>query len=301
MKTINSLPKLERPNISTHNNPLMHALGRSLRTASKLILSTVDDGRYREADFAINQIRLTLPNLPDEFIGYRLLQISDIHLGNWMNLERLEGVITLVNRQQADLVCITGDFITHVMPGIETELSQGLSQLTAPDGVYAVLGNHDYWSDIALISRVLAESRIHLLRNEVVRIERSGSSLAVAGLDDVYNSKEDLERVASQLKTSAPAILLVHVPDYADIAAASGLFSLQLSGHSHGGQILIPGIGSPYLPPLGRKYSRGLYRLNGMVHYTNSGVGTATLPLRWNCPPEITIFEFNQPGEGTQE
>lgn len=295
MKIRPPLPHLQRPDVRTHNNPLMHTLGRGLRTASKLMLAFFDDGQFHERTFEIKHFQIKLPDLPNEFIGYRILQISDIHLGNWMNPTRLEGVISLVNRQQADLVCITGDFITHVMPNIEEQLVRSLKQLYAPDGVYAVFGNHDYWSDPDLVARSLAQSGIQLLRNEVVRIIRDSGSLVVAGLDDYYNAHDDLDQVAAQLQPADTTVLLVHVPDYADIAAASGLFDLQLSGHSHGGQIVIPGLGTPVLPPLGRKYSRGLYHINGMVHYTNCGVGTATLPVRWNCPPEIVIFELRSP------
>lgn len=261
---------------------------------SSLLLSVVDDGRFSEEMFEVTNLNVVLANLPAEFEGYRILQISDIHLGNWMNPERLEGVVALANKQTPDSICMTGDFITHVMPGIEEQLTDGLRQLSAPDGIYTVFGNHDYWSDPDLVTRVLEACQIRLLRNEVARVHRFGATIAIAGLDDVYNNRDDLPRLTEQLQPDETTILLVHVPDYADIAAASGYFDLQLSGHSHGGQIDMPGLGTPYLPPLGRKYIRGMYQLNGMQHYTNRGVGTATLPVRWNCPPEITIFELSR-------
>jgi predicted MPP superfamily phosphohydrolase len=294
MKSAQPQPELKRPNIKTHHNPVMHALGRSMRFASKILLSAFDDGRFYEDEFELTQIKLAFHNLPPEFEGYRLLQLSDIHLGNWMNPDRLSGVVALALRQQADLICITGDFITHVMPEIEEQLTNGLSRLSAPDGVYAVFGNHDYWSDQKLVERVLDASQIRLLRNQVVRISRERASIVLAGLDDVYNSRDDLPRLSNSIQPNDTCILLVHVPDYADVAAASGYFDLQLSGHSHGGQIRIPGLGTPFLPPLGRKYVSGLNQLNGMYQYTNRGVGTATLPVRWNCPPEITIFQLTQ-------
>jgi predicted MPP superfamily phosphohydrolase len=116
--------------------------------------------------------------------------------------------------------------------------------------------------------------------------------LHIAGVDDVLENLADLKGVLRQLPEEGEAILLAHEPDFADISARSGRFSLQISGHTHGGQVVLPFIGPPILPPRGRKYPSGRYQINGMVQYTNRGVGTTTIEIRWNCPPEITVFNL---------
>ncbi|MFN2197733.1 MAG: metallophosphoesterase [Anaerolineales bacterium] len=271
---------------------MMHTIGKTVRIVSNWMLSIIDDGLFDRSLFEINRFSLHIKNLPSQFSDYRIVHISDIHLGTWMNEGRLLGIIDMVNELQGDIVCITGDFLTHVFDGIGATLSRGLSSLSAPDGVYAVLGNHDYWSDPELVSQVMDQQGIYLLRNQVTFIQRDQERLYLAGLDDVYNGKNQLERVISQIPPGSAAVLMVHVPDFADVSAAADRFFLELSGHSHGGQIVLPGIGRPFLPPLGRKYVQGLYQINRMHHYTNRGLGTATLPIRLNCPPEIAIFEL---------
>lgn len=282
----------ERPDIHRYHNPVMHTLGKTVRVVSNWVLSWFDDGQFDRTLFEINHYSLSVKNLPIEFSGYRIIHISDIHLGTWMNEARLRGVVELVNEQNGDLVCITGDFLTHVFDGIDRALERGLESLTAPDGVFAVLGNHDYWSDPELVSQILDTRNICLLRNQVAVIRRGQASLYLAGLDDVYNAQDQFAQVIGRIPAGSTAILMVHVPDFADVSAAAEKFDLELSGHSHGGQVILPGIGSPILPPLGRKYVRGLYQINGMLHYTNRGLGTATLPFRLNCPPEIAIFDL---------
>ncbi len=283
---------LVRPNVAAHDNPVMHYFGKAIRTIATTISFLIDRGRFRPHDFRINHLRIGLQELPRDFDNYRIVQISDIHLGTWMNAERLRGVVELVNQQCPDLICITGDFITHEMKDIFNVLKEELCSLKSSDGILAVLGNHDHWSNAPMIRAVLRSCKIQELRNEVIIIHKGNGEIYIAGLDDVYNSKDNLDEVLAQIPPSKKAILLVHVPDFADIAAETNRFSLQLSGHSHGGQIILPKIGSPVLPPLAKKYARGIYKINQMLHYTNSGVGTATIPFRYNCPPEIAVIEL---------
>jgi predicted MPP superfamily phosphohydrolase len=285
---------LPRPNIYLYHNPLMHTIGKFVRGLSNRFLSVFDDGVFRQDGFEINHLSIPYPALPSEFVGYRILQISDIHLGTWMNEKRLQGIVEMAHAQSADAIVITGDFVTHMFDGVTGALERCLKHLSAPDGVLAVLGNHDYWAGEEQVLQVLERCQIIVLRNQVHAIKKNGQVLKIAGLDDVYNARDDLSKLMDQLSDNIPAILLVHVPDFADLAAATGKFALELSGHSHGGQIVLPLIGAPVLPPLGRKYPRGLYRINGMYHYTSKGTGTATIPFRFDCPPEITVFTLTQ-------
>jgi predicted MPP superfamily phosphohydrolase len=128
------------------------------------------------------------------------------------------------------------------------------------------------------------------LTNTVFTLKRGSENLHLCGVDDVWEGDVQLENVLNQLTDDSAAILLAHEPDFADTSAATGRFDLQVSGHSHGGQVVIPYYGPPILPLLGQKYPSGLYKVGEMFQYTNRGVGTGMLPVRFNCPPEITLF-----------
>lgn len=245
--------------------------------------------------FRVETVRLKLPRLSPGFSGLRLVQISDIHMGGWMNLERFGRVANLVMAEQPDVLLITGDFLIGHSPAaisdqIVNDLTDGLSRLAATVPTFAVLGNHDYWTDAETVRRILSASGIHDLTNRVFSLQRENERLHLCGVDDIWEGDVRLEEVLAQLGDSGAAILLAHEPDFADTSAATGRFDLQLSGHTHGGQLILPFVGPPILPYLGRKYAVGLYKVGQMFQYTNRGVGMARLPLRINCPPEITLF-----------
>ena len=238
----------------------------------------------------ITRLTLRLPNLHENFNGFRLVQISDIHLDGWMNRKRLEEFIDLVNDQQPDLVAITGDFISHPSAHHETELATALRQIRARFGSVAVLGNHDHWADAQMVRRALKASGVRDLSNRFITLECQGTQLHIAGVDDVVEQLDRLDLVLNSLPEKGSAILLAHEPDFANTSAASGRFDLQLSGHSHGGQVVLPLIGAPILPPLGRLYPSGLYQVGGMYQYTNRGLGMTGFHLRFNCHPEVTVI-----------
>jgi predicted MPP superfamily phosphohydrolase len=169
-------------------------------------------------------------------------------------------------------------------------LSAGLSRLSARDGIVAILGNHDHWTDPELIIQCLERCGISVLANQIFTIQRGASTLYIAGLDDMMVGKEDMALLLTGLPDGEKAILLAHEPDYADISSKTARFVLQLSGHSHGGQISIPHRGPLYLPNHARKYPAGLYNVDGMLLYSNSGLGTAELQFRFNTRPEIAVF-----------
>jgi hypothetical protein len=125
------------------------------------------------------------------------------------------------------------------------------------------------------------------LKNSCVPIERDGARFWLAGIDDALEGKPDLGAAIKKIPSGEAIILLAHEPDFADEAALTPV-DLQLSGHSHGGQIWIPGVGAPWLPPLARNYPRGFYKIENMLLYTNVGIGTIRAPIRINCIPEVT-------------
>jgi predicted MPP superfamily phosphohydrolase len=236
------------------------------------------------------RLTLKLPNLHANFNGFRLVQISDIHFDGWMNRQRLEDFINLVNDQQPDLVVITGDFVSRASDHHESELAAALSKIQARFGAAAVLGNHDHWTDPQMVRRALKAGSVRDLSNRFITLERQGAQLHIAGVDDVVEQLDRLDMVLHALPENGSAILLAHEPDYANTSAASGRFDLQLSGHSHGGQVILPLIGAPYLPRMGRIYPSGLYRVGAMYQYTNRGLGMTGFHLRLNCRPEVTVF-----------
>ena len=245
--------------------------------------------------FNVETVRLKLPRLARSFSGLRLAQISDIHMGGWMDAARFQQVSDLVLAQNPDLLLITGDFLIghdHAdisQPAVH-DLIKGLSPLAASIPTFAVLGNHDYWTDAETVRQVLASSGITDLTNTVFTLKRQQDRLHICGVDDLWEGSPRLDDVIAQLSGDSAAILMAHEPDFADTSAATGRFDLQLSGHTHGGQIVLPVLGPPILPYLGRKYGSGLYKVGEMFQYTNRGVGMARLPIRINCPPEITMF-----------
>ena len=246
------------------------------------------------AALSVSNVRVPIKNLSEAFEGYRIAQISDIHAGTWMNRERLMTVVHMVNQQNADLIAITGDYVTKGdVWKLADILIEPLSQLRAPDGVVTVLGNHDHQTDADAVREILKTANIHELENDSLVLERDSEKLAIAGVDDIYEIKADLNRLMERMpEDDVPAILLAHEPDFADLTAKSGRFALQMSGHSHGGQVRVPFLGAPILPPLGKKYPMGWYKVRDMIQYTNRGVGMIPPTVRLGCPPEITVFKL---------
>jgi len=245
--------------------------------------------------FQVETVRLRLPRLAREFSGLRVAQLSDIHMGGWMNLERLQRVADLVMAEKPDVLVITGDFLkgrsfTESAKQAVKDLTKGLRPLAAAIPTFAVLGNHDYRTSPHAVREMLRLCKITDLTNDVFKLKRKDGTLCLCGVDDIRHGNVRLNNVVARLDENNPAILLVHEPDFADISAATGKFDLQISGHSHGGQIVIPFLGPPKLPESGQRYYSGLYRVGNMIQYTNRGVGVDRFAVRINCPPEITVF-----------
>jgi predicted MPP superfamily phosphohydrolase len=254
-------------------------------------------GEIARHEIDIVQRPIAITNLPIPFHGYRIVQISDIHLDEYTEPFFLERIVHHINTLSPDLVLLTGDFITH---GSLTFIAGGhavrrcaeiLTTLNAPLR-YAILGNHDVSFDGPLVTRTLTSQGTPVLINQYHPIERDGARLWLCGVDDPGTSHPNLD-LAIPAKPDGPVLLMAHEPDYADdvVAHSRGhLVDLMLSGHSHGGQVKLPFVGALVLPPLGEKYPEGHYRFNQMQLYVNRGIGTVGLPFRFNCPPEITVI-----------
>lgn len=245
--------------------------------------------------FEVENITLTLPRLPKPFSGFRLAQISDIHAGEQWMPDHLAAVVEKLRAIAPDAIAVTGDFIS-ASPSTTDEVlnltESALSTLSSQFPVYAVMGNHDHWWDVDSVRGALARANVMELNNRFHTLSRGASFLHICGVDDIYERKDDLQAVLNQLPEDGCAILLAHEPDFADTSAATGRFDLQISGHSHGGQVVIPFIGPIVLPRHGRKYPLGLYNVENMIQYTNRGVGMVSPYVRLMCRPEITLFTF---------
>lgn len=250
----------------------------------------VEPGRVK-----VETVHLRLRRLARAFHGIRIAQLSDIHMGGWMDAERLQHIANMVLAQKPDLLFLTGDFLIGHNFGKKhqqyiDDLTAILSPLAELIPSFAILGNHDYWTDVKAVREMFKASGIINLTNTVYTLSRDQEYLHLCGVDDVWEGNVRLDDVLHQLSDDGAAILLAHEPDFADQSAVTGRFDLQVSGHSHGGQVVFPFVGPPILPYLGQKYPSGLYEVLGMYQYTNRGVGTGRLPVRLNCPPEITLF-----------
>ena len=264
-------------------------------------LAVVGDGTIFAAnDPQLVSMEVPLPRLSEAWDGFRIAQLSDFHYDEYFSVVPLRKAIAMVNQQQPDLIVLTGDFVTspkrRPSRSVAMRAAQAvepcaalLAQLHARAGMLAVLGNHDIDTDAGHIIDVLQSRGIPLLRNRSVPLERDGKRLWFAGVDDVLEGKPRLDLALKNIPSDETVVLLAHEPDWADYVSRHPV-DLQLSGHSHGGQIRFPIIGAPYLPPLAKKYPWGLRRIGPLALYTNSGIGTIRIPMRLNCPPEVTMI-----------
>lgn len=236
-------------------------------------------------------VNLPLPQLGQAFNGFKIVQISDLHVSN-MPESRLDKIIELVNLQQPDAIAITGDLATKYHYLDTEKLKTKLNKLRSKLATLLVFGNHDHWGDNAeLLTQILADTNIIHLNNQIHIIERDANRLILAGLDDPYWGNPDLPKIIAHLPDGEnTVILLVHEPDYVKRIAKTGKFALQLSGHSHGGQIKLPFLKPPVLPKGAKKYYGGLNRVEDTTVYTNRGLGMTGLPYRFGSRPEITVF-----------
>jgi len=243
------------------------------------------------------QLRIPLPGLAPELSGLRIVQISDLHIGNGLEGSRLARMVERTNALDPDVIVLTGDLFDSD-PGCVEHGARVLSGLRARHGVYAVLGNHDVYTGADRIVEALARfaPRLRLLRNELVRLPLA-APLYLAGVEDPgrdWSARslevEGLTRVAAARPADGPSLLLVHRPEVFEQAARLG-FPLVLAGHTHGGQLALPTPGGRYnLARLVTPLTRGLYRSGASVLYVNRGLGVGGPPLRVNCPREITSF-----------
>lgn len=236
----------------------------------------------------VERVTIPLARLPGAFDGMTLVQLSDLHFGPYVSHEHLAQAVAMTNALKPDAIVLTGDLVNFSWHYI-APCADMLSKLDAPLGVFAVMGNHDYWigyEDLLLAS--LRRAEVQLLRNQAIPFTRGRSTMYLVGLDDLWLKQVDLRRALLNVPGNACKVALMHEPDFADVCAQAEI-DLQLSGHSHGGQVRVPFLGPLILPKYGEKYPMGLARAGNFTQvYTTRGVGVLPPAVRVNCPPEIT-------------
>jgi predicted MPP superfamily phosphohydrolase len=239
----------------------------------------------------VSRVEVKITHLPGEFNGLTIAQLSDIHHGPYTGLDYISECVELVNGMKPDVVALTGDFTFGGKRYIEP-CAEALKALKARVGVYAVLGNHDYYVGAGDVARALKSCGFDLLIDAKERIELGGAKLWLLGVDDLLYGRTDINRLMRGLPGEEPRIALSHNPDFIEeFAIKKKHIDLMIAGHTHGGQIRFPFIGAPHISSAyGQRYAVGLNRKGAMQVYTTRGIGTILLPARLNCPPEIVLF-----------
>ena len=243
----------------------------------------------------VRRVEVVVPGLPAAFDGYRVVHLSDLHIGGFDPKARGFGWAERANACRPDLCVVTGDFVTSGS-GFYADAAEVVGSLRAPDGVFACMGNHDQ-TDNDMLTSLLEARGVHVLRNQWQGVRRGAAELVVAGLDDRYTGTADLDRTLSGRPSDAPTILLAHDPYIGEAAAERGV-QLILSGHTHGGQVGIPWIADfVNLTMLMRQPRSGLHEIGPTQHYISAGLGTTGPPLRLGVTPEIGLLVLrSRPG-----
>lgn len=242
------------------------------------------------------RVSVEMPNLPPGLDGFRIAQVSDLHLEPYTRPRHIMRMVDACNGLEPDLVAMTGDFVTYdAKPA--GQLAAMLAQIKSRHGSYACLGNHDFQSGHEKVVTALTQEGIPVLRNESVQIHADRGSFTLAGLDSRYIGSSNLKGALAEWKPGQPLVMLQHEPDVADDLAEMKVPALQLSGHTHGGQLRFLGM-TPSVyrrARFGKKYLAGAYNVGPVKLYVNRGIGCVGVPLRVKCPPEITEITLRSP------
>ncbi len=252
---------------------------------SKVAKTALDEA----GSLVIEEVRITLKRLPANLDGFRLVQLSDTHHSPFTDIEHIQRTVQIANDIAPDAVVLTGDYVSHEREYI-APVAEELGKLRSEFGTYACLGNHDHWTDADLVTKSFNESGIRMLVNEGFRFEARGQAFWLCGVDDYMVRQTDIR---AALKGSFPdemKLLLAHNPLILRIAARHGV-DVMFSGHTHGGQIKLKEKENAR-SSIRRKLSSGLHKRRDTQIYITRGIGTVVLPVRYQCPPEISLIEL---------
>ncbi|MDZ4742132.1 MAG: metallophosphoesterase [Verrucomicrobiota bacterium] len=287
--------------------PRRHFLKLCLGTAGVFTLGSAYTLGVEPTLVEVTRQSLKIVGLPKAFNGMRLAHITDLHRSHLVSLDYLYDCVAKVNSLHADLLLVTGDYITGRQnvsglkrklygKGVEveefmSECAGAIGRAKTRYGTFASLGNHDHWFNGDYVTRSLTEEGVTVLRNKNTLIEESGQTLEIVGLGDLWTEKLDFQKAFSGTQ-GAFQIVLMHNPDTFEKWDRPGSHMI-LSGHTHGGQVNIPFFGAPIVPSkYGNKYAQGLFQKGNTRMYVNRGLGSIAPPVRFNCRPEIALIEL---------
>ena len=256
-------------------------------SATSLYASLIEPHSYH-----IIETNILVPELPAAFEGFRIAQITDVHHSRIVPIAEVHRVVEAAMKTKPDLIALTGDYTTSYRRYIEP-CAEALGELSAPEGVWAVLGNHDHYTDPLLTVRALKRHRVSVLENANTAITRGGDTLQLLGIGDWTWGRADWARALHGVDKRRPSVMLSHQPVVLDLPEAEGV-SLILSGHTHGGQVSLPLVGPPIRYGRDFKYVQGLYEKNGTQLYVSAGTGVIGLPVRLGVRPEISVLKLKR-------
>jgi len=291
-----SLPDAGHPFSRGHRIPRRAFLARLLAVAGALGGSTAACSAYAylvEPHWPrVTRLAVSVPALSHAMDGLTIAHLSDLHHGPCVPIGDVRRAVALTNSVRPDLVALTGDFISDDSI-YASPCADALADLQARYGSFACLGNHDHWHGAQAVIAALQGVGVCVLLNDAVPIDGHSKGMWIAGVDDMWEGLDDLERAMAGVPDGAPVILLAHEPEIADAAAAWPSIVLQLSGHSHGGQVRLPVYGAPIVPRYAERYPMGYYSVREMALYTSRGIGLVAPPVRLNCRPEIALITLH--------
>lgn len=239
----------------------------------------------------ISETDVFIRNLPERFENFRITQLTDVHHSRIVGLDEVRRVVALAQQTNPDMFVLTGDYTSSYRRFIEP-CAEALAPLKAPEGVWAVLGNHDHYTDPELTTRALQRQHIGVLNNALTRLQRGPDALQLSGIDDWTWNAVDWKTAFAGVKAETPTILLSHQPGVLDLDQTQNV-ALILSGHTHGGQIRVPWLGAPArLATPDLRYDRGLFRRGETQLYVSAGTGVIGLPVRFGVRPEIAVIRL---------
>lgn len=248
---------------------------------------------WEPASFSIQQYEIQLQKWPSHSEGLRIAVLADLHTGSPFNdLQKLEAIVRSTNFEEPDLILLAGDFVIHGVAGgsfVEPELSAAvLKQLHAPLGVYAVLGNHDWWFDAARVRKALESVEIPVLEDQSRKLTFKSGKFWLVGVSDYWEGPHDLTKALAGVQDTDPVIMFTHNPDI--FPEVPSTIVLTIAGHTHGGQVALPVVGRPIVPSkYGERYASGHVVEHDQHLFVTSGIGTSILPIRFRVPPEVSL------------
>jgi hypothetical protein len=284
-------PLFRSPHRAPRATPLPLGAARRARNVFTDIVETLlaPFGQWSRLQLIVEEVSIGVKALPPAFDGYRIAFLTDLHSSAVVPAWWIQHAVSAAMGLGADLIALGGDFVeddARYVPG----LADLLRPLHAPDGVVAVLGNHDHYVGAAGVREQLRAAGARELLNTPLVIARGDARVAVSGVGDLQCDAIDFFAAFAGVPPSVPRVVLSHDPDVFAYWPAEVRLDLMLSGHTHGGQAYLPLLGPPFVPSqFGFRYLKGLYRESDRQLYVSRGIGAAGAPIRWKCPPELTL------------